>query len=221
MSEKAVHTHLSHPVRRVFLMCLGFATMAFGIAFSIKAELGTSPISSAPYVLSLISGLSVGTTTILVNTVFILSQVAVLRHRYEPFQLLQFPMVVLFGLLIDLAEAVLAPLPVGGYLQKWILCAVGIVLVGVGVSEEVAAKLVTTPGEGLVLAICKVAPLQFGYMKVGFDVALVCISVALSFLFLHGLYGVREGTLAAAVCVGFIAKGMGRVMKKVDAAFLQ
>ena len=41
--------------------------MAFGVAFSIKAGLGTAPISSVPYVTSEISGLSVGTTTIIMN----------------------------------------------------------------------------------------------------------------------------------------------------------
>ena len=41
--------------------------MTFGVAFSIKAGLGTLPISSTPYVTSEISGLSVGTTTIIMN----------------------------------------------------------------------------------------------------------------------------------------------------------
>lgn len=38
--------------------------MAFGVAFSIKANLGTSPISSVPYVVSLFALLTVGTATI-------------------------------------------------------------------------------------------------------------------------------------------------------------
>lgn len=57
--------------------------MAFGVAFSIKAALGTSPISSVPYVTSTISGLSVGTTTIIMNFMFVLIQIAILRKKYD------------------------------------------------------------------------------------------------------------------------------------------
>ena len=55
---------------RLALLLAGLAVMAFGVALSIKAELGTSPISSLPYVTAVISGLSVGTTTIIVNSLF-------------------------------------------------------------------------------------------------------------------------------------------------------
>ena len=105
----------THPVRRLALLCAGLVIMAFGVAFSIKAALGTSPISSVPYVTARISGLSVGTTTIIMNFLFVLIQIAILRRQYEWFQLLQFPAAVLFGVMIDVAEAVLAPLPAGNY----------------------------------------------------------------------------------------------------------
>ena len=52
-------------VRRYGLLGLGLLITAFGIAFSIQAGLGTSPISSLPYVVSLLTPLSVGTATIL------------------------------------------------------------------------------------------------------------------------------------------------------------
>ncbi len=67
-----VHPSIDRPVRRVLLLCGGLCVMAFGVAFSIKAELGTSPISSVPYATAAISGLSVGTTTILMNFLFVL-----------------------------------------------------------------------------------------------------------------------------------------------------
>lgn len=206
---------IAHPVRRLILMCAGFGVMALGIAFSIKAALGTSPISSAPYVTSVISGLSVGTTTILINTLFILIQILILRRRYDWFQLLQFPAVVMFGFMIDGAEYILQAVAFSHYYQQWLLCGVGIFLVALGVSMEVTAGLVTTPGEGIVLAVCKVAPVKFGNMKVAFDLTLVCISVILSLGFLGRLDGVREGTVAAAICVGLITKQTNKLLKKL------
>lgn len=201
-------------------MCLGLTIMAFGVAFSIKAALGTSPISSVPYFTSTISGLSVGTTTIIMNFMFVLTQIAILRKKYDWFQLLQFPAAIVFGTMIDVAEYVLKPISFSNYFEQWLLCVVGIFLVALGVSVEVMANLVTTAGEGIVLAICQVAPVKFSNMKVTFDVTLVCISIALSFIFLGHLDGVREGTIAAAVFVGLITKQTNKLMKKVEAVAL-
>ena len=209
-------TPLTHPLRRILFLCLGLMIMAF----SIKAGLGTSPISSVPYVTSEISGLSVGATTIIMNFLFVLIQIAILRRNYDWFQILQFPAAILFGLTIDVAEWVIAPLPCWGYLMAWVYCALGIVLIAFGVSVEVMANLVTTAGEGIVLAICQVAPVKFGNMKMCFDVTLVCIAVVLSLVFLGHLSGVREGTIAAAILVGQITKQTNKLTKKVELAVL-
>lgn len=65
------HTSL---LKRYLILLAGLAIMAFGVAFSIKASLGTSPISSVPYVISLFTPLTVGTATILMHCVFIVIQ---------------------------------------------------------------------------------------------------------------------------------------------------
>lgn len=83
-----------------------------------------------------------------------------------------------------------------------------------GISMEVTANLVTTAGEGIVLAVCKVTPMKFGNLKTIFDITLVCISIVLGFLFLGRLCGVREGTVAAAVLVGQVTKQTNKLMKK-------
>ena len=211
---------LEHIPLRLLMLLVGFGVMAFGVAFSIKGALGTSPISSVPYVTGYISGLSVGTTTIIMNGIFVLLQIAILRRRYQWVQLLQFPAATVFGLFIDGAGVVLQGVHYSNYLQQWVLCAIGIVLVGLGVSIEVTARLVTTAGEGVVLAICQVAPVKFGNMKVIFDVTLVCISIVTGLVFLGRLEGVREGTVAAAICVGLLAKWFNKPLAKFEQAVL-
>lgn len=216
MTMKQSIKNIDHPLKRVVFLCAGLIIMAFGVAFSIQAGLGTSPISSVPYVTSEISGLSVGTTTIIMNFIFVVIQILILRKQYDWFQLLQFPAAILFGLVIDLAEGVVAPLSCSLYLQQWALCLVGIFLVALGISVEVMANLVMTAGEGIVLAVCKVAPIKFSNMKILFDVALVCLSILLSLVFLGRLEGVREGTVAAAILVGQVTKQTNKWMKWVE-----
>ncbi|MCC8065321.1 MAG: hypothetical protein LIO70_09590 [Clostridiales bacterium] len=137
------------------------------------------------------------------------------RKQEQPIQLLQLAVAIVFGYMTDFAVWVLSPLQCSGYAMAWLFCGIGIVLVAVGVSFEVTAHVVTLAGEGLVLAICQVAPVKFGTMKVLFDVTLVVIACILSFVLLHGLYGVREGTVAAALFVGTLSKQINKPLAKV------
>lgn len=205
-----------HLAARCALLLAGLAVMALGVALSIKAELGTSPISSLPFVTAEIFDLSVGTTTIILNSLFVLAQILLLRRSFDWYQLLQIPVAVAFGLLIDLFGLVLAPVEAGNYLLQWLLCAGGIVFVALGVSIEVTAQLVPTAGEGLVLAVCQVTPFKFGNMKVALDVTLVLLSVVLGLLVLGRLEGVREGTVAAALLVGTLTKLFRRPLSGLD-----
>ena len=211
--KKKKKTHI-YIIRRYLLLLAGLAIMAFGVAFSIKASLGTSPISSVPYVVSLFAPLTVGTATIIMHCVFILLQILILRKKYHPIQLMQLPVAFFFGYLTDFGVWAVQGITCDHYLQQWLVCLIGIFLVAVGVSLEVKAGVVVLAGEGVVLAICKVLPVKFGYMKVGFDVTLVAIACVLSFVFTGRLQGVREGTVAAALLVGLIAKQLGKMLSK-------
>ena len=201
--------------KRYLLLLVGLSIMAFGVAFSIKASLGTSPISSVPYVVSLFTPLTVGTATIVMHCVFILLQILILRRNYHPIQLMQLPVAFFFGYLTDFGVWAVQGVCCSTYWQQWIVCLIGILLVAVGVSLEVKAGVVVLAGEGVVLAICKVLPkIKFGYMKVGFDVTLVVIACVLSLGFTGRLQGVREGTVAAALLVGLIAKQLGKLLMR-------
>lgn len=202
-------------LKRYLLLLIGLAIMAFGVAFSIKASLGTSPISSVPYVVSLFTPLTVGTATITMHCVFILLQILILRKDYHPIQLMQLPVAFFFGYLTDFGVWAVQGITCNTYWQQWMVCIIGILLVAVGVSFEVKAGVVVLAGEGVVLAICRVLPkVKFGYMKVGFDVTLVVIACILSIVFTGRLQGVREGTVAAALLVGLIAKQLGKLLAR-------
>lgn len=205
-------------VKRYTLLLLGLAIMAVGVGLSIKADLGTSPISSVPYAVSCFAPVTVGQATIVMHCAFIAAQILILRKKYSLIQLMQLPVAFLFGFLTDIGVWAVQGIPCGAYWQRWLVCLAGIFLVAVGVSLEVKANVVVLAGEGVVLAVCKVAPVKFGSMKVAFDVTLVAIACGLSLAFTGRVQGVREGTLAAAVLVGLTAKQLGRVWDRWNLA---
>jgi uncharacterized membrane protein YczE len=201
-------------VLRWALLVVGLSLMSIGIAFSIRSELGTTPISSLPFVLSILTPLSVGTLMILMSLVFVGLQIVILRRRFRPVQLLQIPVVVLFGLLNDAGLWLLRDVTHSAYWQQWLLVVAGIVIVGVGVGFQVKAQTIPLAGEGLILAISDTLMRRFGVrrhlvfssVKVQFDTTLVLVSAVIGVLATHALVGVREGTVAAALCVGFVAQ---------------
>ena len=205
----------NHFIERCIIFLIGLFMMSFGIAFSIKASLGTSPISSVPYVTSYISGLSVGETTIIINILFIILQIVILRKKYDLFQLFQIPVLILFGMMIYFSQSLIKDITYTNYFQQWVLCIICILMVGIGVSIEVMAKLVTTPGEGLVLAISKIFNIKFGNIKIAFDITLVLISLTTILIYLGHLEGVREGTIIAAIFVG----GYSKISKQAIESF--
>ncbi|CDE72579.1 integral membrane protein [Acidaminococcus sp. CAG:917] len=111
-----------------------------------------------------------------------------------------------FGLMIDLTSHCIEGTAAPNYGVQWAYCIVGIVLVGMGVSFEVVANIVTLAGEGLVQAVCMVSKIKFGTMKIICDSSFVVIALIISLACLHTVEGVREGTAAAAIFVGLCSK---------------
>ena len=71
------------------ILIIGLFIMSFGVALSVRSNLGTTPISCIPYVLSFKFPLSLGTITILFNTLLIIIQILILRSKFPKIQLLQ------------------------------------------------------------------------------------------------------------------------------------
>lgn len=202
-----------HLLIRILILLIGLSIMALGVAISIKAALGTSPISSLPYVTSELSGFTVGQTTIALHCTLVVIQILMLWRRYQPMQLLQLVVAVVFGYMTDAAVAITVSVSVDDYIGQWALCLVGALLVGIGVACEVLADLIMLAGEGTVKAAVTVTGRPFPQLKVAFDCTLVAISIILSVTFLHALVGVREGTIAAALLVGPISKVVLRLLR--------
>ena len=118
------------------MLLVGLVIMSLGVAFSIKAGLGTSPVSSDPYVLSENTGLTVGQTTIIFNCGLVLLQILLLRRRFQLIQLVQVPVAIAFGYLCDFSGWVLSAIQPANYLQQWIFCILGILLVNLKIVPE-------------------------------------------------------------------------------------
>lgn len=180
----------------------GVLINSFGVALITRAALGTSPISSLPYVLSFRFPVTLGQFTFAMNLFFILGQVLLLRRDFQPIQLLQVAVNAVSSAFIDVSMGLLSWLEISSLPMAVLVLVLGCAVLAFGISVEVAPRVLMVPGEGIVQAIAAVTGWRFGNVKVGFDAALVSTALVLSLLFFHRLQGLGAGTILSALAVG-------------------
>lgn len=197
-------------IKRYFIFLVGLFVNSLGVSLITKGNLGTSPISSIPYVLSLNFPFSLGIFTIVFSLLLIFLQFLLLGKNFKAEHLLQIPVSMVFGYFIDASMILLGFVHPADYLAKVAGLLIGCLILGSGVYMEVLADVVMLPGESFVRAVIFCIHSEFGFTKICFDVSVAVIAAALSVLLSGHLEGVREGTIVAAVFVGFIARSIGK-----------
>ncbi len=202
---------------RIPIFIVGLFFMALGVALSIKADLGVSPVSCIPYVGSLRwTQLSIGSLTVVMNVLIMIMQMCLLRRNYKLFQLIQFPAVSIFGLFINWNLWLVQALHPTNYFVQAIYCLLGCVGLAIGIFMIVKTNITYLPGEGLAMAIHDTFDIEFGKAKIGVDSTMVIIGLVGSWLFFHEIRGLREGTIVAALLVGFLIKFINKYVHMLD-----
>ena len=189
-------------VFRVLVYVLGLFFMAAGVAVSVNANLGISPVNSLPYVIGQISGFALSSCVIGVFTVYIIAQIVLLRREFKWINLTQLIFSTIFGYFVDFAKWLLGDFCLPTYAGRLVMLAISIVVVSVGVELYLEVNLVPMPMEGMTLALAQVLKKPFPNVKIAVDCTVVLLGLVLSLVFLHRLDGVREGTVIAAVVTG-------------------
>lgn len=203
-------------LQRIAVFTVGIFILALGIAISVRANLGTSPIASLPTVLSFATPLTVGSYLTLFNLMFFLMQVLILRRKFPKVQLVQLPITLVFGVFADFGMYLTSWIDPTSYFMQWVWTLVGVVLVALGVYIETQPRLSYIPGDGIVFTLTLVLQnISFGTIKMVFDWGLVILAVIASLVLLGGLEGVREGTVFAAFGVGLVIRLISAVHKRL------
>ena len=190
-------------IARVGAYAIGLLILAFGVAFSVNSNLGVSPANSFPYVVSLIINQKMGNCVTVIFICYILLQILILKKDFQRINLSQIVFSTLFGKFVDFAKFVLGDFCIPTYAGRLLMLAISIVLIAIGISTYMGAKLVNMPTEGLASAIASKLPnKEFHHVKVMVDCASVGTGMILSFIFLGGLQGIREGTIISAIVIG-------------------
>lgn len=209
--QHVVFSHMNHDLaRRYVVLALGMIAITLGIGIITKASLGTSPITSIPYSLSMVLPLSLGEFTIIYSFLLVTLQGVMLwkgMGRTEKINLLlEYVVSVCFGYLVDFSMWLFADLNPGEYWLQIVCVLIGILVLAMGVYLQVVANVVMVPGDGFTYALTVRTRMSYGKVRVMSDSTMVVIAAVIGLVCLGNLGGVREGTVLCCVLTGMVSR---------------
>lgn len=204
-------------VLRYGLFLIGLFIASIGVAFSTKAGLGTSPVASVPYSVSLVSNLfSFGGWLNAWSIIQILVQIILLRKNCKPVEIaIQTVLAFVYGYLTNFSCALIDGLKVSGYPMQMMYMIISCFVLALGIWIQFKGGVAMLPGEAMNRAISTVTGWKYENIKIAFDVLYILVSVVICILFIRKLEGVREGSIIAAIVIGNIIKMYNWIFDKL------
>ena len=203
-------------IQQYTLFLIGLFIASLGVVFSTKAGLGTSPVASLPYSVSLVNGLfSFGGWLNVLSVIQISIQVMLLRRKCKPVEIaIQTILAFVYGYLTNLSCWLIRDIPVNSYLEQLLYLTISCFVLAFGIWMQFRGKVAMLPGEAMNRAISEVTGKRYENIKIFFDIFYIAASAVVCLVFMGELKGVREGSIIAAVAVGLIIKLYNKIFEK-------
>ena len=176
-------------IKRVFILVFGLATFGLGDALIIESGLGNTPWSVLAQGISLRSGLTIGTSTLLIGVAVLLVWIP-LRVRLGFGTVANILVIALF---IEIGTR-LFPLQ-EGILLGLVYVIIGIVMVGAGSALYITCGLGKGPRDGMMTGLHYRTGVRVGRVRLGIEVVVSILGALLG-----GALGI--GTLLFALLIG-------------------
>lgn len=214
LEKSTVRENLQSFLWQHFLLAISLFIMTLGVALSVRSGLGSSVISTIPFVMTLAGeaheapALTIGEYTYIMNFILVGLQILILRRSFQMMQLFQLVIGFLFGFLLDINMWLTSPLSCDTTFSKVAVQLLGCVVLAAGISLEIRCGSVTMPGEGITVAVNRSFHLPFAKAKIIVDTMLVVLAVVTGYYYFGSWqwHVVGIGTLIAMVLVGAMVK---------------
>ena len=206
--------------RRMMVYVCGLLFLSCGVVMNARTGLGVAPISTVPYVMYAIEGLSLGTASFAVYCVFVVAQLCMVRYPDVKI-LMQIPVTLLFGALIDVLNIWLFPFTATGLVDGLIMLVLAESFTTLGVTLIVSSRLVPVAPDGMVQTLSQALHCEFGKAKYLFDGTCLCIALAYGLVRTGAVVGIGIGTVVAVFLSGGICTFWGRLLNRRLMAFME
>ncbi|WP_302340501.1 DUF6198 family protein [uncultured Ruminococcus sp.] len=204
-----------HTMRGELALLVAVCINSFGVVLMLYSGAGISAISSVPFAFSeVFPKISLGTWTYLFQGLLVLS-LMIMRKKFVPSYLFSFVVGFVFGELLDVHELWISVLPTA-LPFRFLYFIISYVLICVGIAISNRCKLPIIPTDLFPRELADITKAGYPKIKIGFDVACLAVTAALTFFCLGHLEGLGIGTILAAFTMG---KGVGIVGTLLDRHF--
>ncbi len=204
-----------HTMRGELALLVAVCINSFGVVLMLYSGAGISAISSVPFAFSeVFPKISLGTWTYLFQGLLVLS-LMIMRKKFVPSYLFSFVVGFVFGELLDVHELWISVLPTA-LPFRFLYFVISYVLICVGIAISNRCKLPIIPTDLFPRELADITKAGYPKIKIGFDVACLAVTAALTFFCLGHLEGLGIGTILAAFTMG---KGVGIVGTLLDRRF--
>ena len=204
-----------HTMRGELALLIAVCINSFGVVLMLYSGAGISAISSVPFAFSeVFPKISLGTWNYLFQGLLVLS-LMVMRKKFVPSYLFSFVVGFVFGELLDVHELWISVLPTA-LPFRFLYFIISYVLICVGIAISNRCKLPIIPTDLFPRELADITKVGYPKIKIGFDVACLAVTAALTFFCLGRLEGLGIGTILAAFTMG---KGVGIVGTLLDKHF--
>lgn len=208
---------MSKNIKRYILVVLGFMIVGTGCAFTVKANVGIGAWDALAKSTSDIVGIEVGTAGMIFNCCCVLGQIIVLRKEFRPIQLLQIPLSVVLGAVINIVYYHLLVFPFDSFIGGIIIYTLATEVCAFGVSIVMLLDEVTFALEGFCMALTKILPFKFSSIRQSVDVITIIVICIITFIYHISLsigVGTIIGMLVFGPSLGIFMKVFKPILKK-------
>ena len=202
-------------VKRSAVYSAGLLLMAFGIAMTVRADIGVAPGGVLAFTASKLTPLSIGMSTSVFHIFFMFVQLAIARKPSLSL-LFQFPLAYAFGFLIDVFYGLLN-IQSSGLVHDIILLTSGVVVISLGIRAIVGADILLMPPDALALTVGEIFGWQMSKSKLAFDIVMTFLAAAITLIAVGDAFlSVGIGTVICAAVTGPIISLFTKLLPFLD-----
>ncbi|MEL7609908.1 MAG: DUF6198 family protein [Bacillota bacterium] len=197
-----------------FGLFLGVLLMAFALALQSKTELGVAMVVTPAYLLSLrFDSITFGMADYSVQFLLLVALAIITRKLTLKFAL-AFVTSALYGLSLDLMVFLLKGVMPSTLFERIAYFAVGQLLTGLSVALFFRTNLPLMAYDMFVKELAVHKGWAIGKLKIGYDLTILVVSVALAFVLFGAIRGIHIGTFVTAAVTGVLIIGFGKVLDR-------
>jgi uncharacterized membrane protein YczE len=175
---------------------------ATGVAFGLKAAVGVGAWDAFSQATSMVTGIKVGTFSMMMNLSCILVQLVILKKDFKLISFLQIFMAVLLGFFVNIVfYEVLGNVTINNYLINMAIYMVSLIVIIMAVALIMSINFLSFPLEAACMAIATKSRFKFGTIRQLVDVFSIIGALLIAISFRNPI-PVREGTVIGMILFG-------------------